>query len=478
MLAMRISLILLLVALLAGCNQKPEITAQNRPNLLFIIPDQFRTHALGFMKQDPVQTPNLDRLAEESMVFVNAISNRPLCSPYRAMLMTGKYPFKTGVLTNCNTSSRKYGNYLRSTETTITDVLSENGYNCGYIGKWHLDAPAGPDVDDWRKSIWDAYTPPEARHGIDFWYSYGTFDQHFNPHYWINDASREDTTFINEWSPRHEVEVAREFINNQTGDQPWVLFLSMNPPHPPYQLVPDEYLSDYEGKSAAELLNRQNVPETAEAAYKHVKNYFAAVTGVDDQIGQLMEFLEEKKLNENTIVVFTSDHGELMGSHGLMQKGPWYEESVRIPFMIRWPEKITPAIDSLHLAVPDVMPTLLGLIDLEDQIPADVQGINYQNLLLGDGKIARPDFNLYLNPRPESALGGFRGFRSNQYTFVLERNNEGKVVDEILYDNLNDPYQLKNVAASNPDLVNRFSKQLMKRLTEIDDFWVEYDRSL
>lgn len=201
---------------------KPE--KAQKPNLLFIFPDQFRAQSLGFMNADPVQTPNLDKLAENGVVFSNAVSNRPLCSPYRAMLMTGKYSFSNRVIGNCNTQSRKYYNYLDKDAVCFSDVLKANGYWAGYIGKWHLDAPKGPDSDNWRKSEWDSYTPKDRRHGFDFWHAYGCFNNHMRPHYWESNSSEKDTLFVNEWSPKHEADVAIDFIV-ENKEKPWALFI-------------------------------------------------------------------------------------------------------------------------------------------------------------------------------------------------------------------------------------------------------------
>jgi arylsulfatase A-like enzyme len=115
-----------IVMFFSACSKRHE-KANSNPNLLFIFPDQFRPQAMGFMNEDPVITPNLDKLASQGIFFTNAVSNRPLCSPYRAMLMTGKYPFSNGVLTNCNTSSRIYGNTLGEVEICFSDVLNQSG---------------------------------------------------------------------------------------------------------------------------------------------------------------------------------------------------------------------------------------------------------------------------------------------------------------------------------------------------------------
>jgi len=172
-------------------------------------------------------------------------------------------------------------------------------------------------------------------------------------------------------------------------------------------------------------------------------------------------------------VVFTSDHGEMMGGHGRMQKVVYYDESLRIPFIIRWPEKLDPGENKLHLSVPDIMPTLLSLMGLNEKIPEDVEGEDFSTAFLGREQ-ETPEFALYLNPLFDSALGGMRGLRNDHYTFVIERNNEGEVTKSILFDNVNYPFQLKNIADENPQLVKKFDKQIFKKLEEINDPWIKY----
>ncbi|HMQ44814.1 MAG TPA: sulfatase-like hydrolase/transferase, partial [Mariniflexile sp.] len=153
--------------------EQPE---QEKPNLLFIFPDQLRNAAIGINNQDPVITPNLDALANEGMLISNAISSFPLCSPYRGMLMTGKLPYHNKVLSNANSLRYPYNNSWQKSDVSFSDVLVENGYDAGYVGKLHLTSP--PPIAGKDSVIWDAYTPKEQRHGFNFWYSYGAFDDH------------------------------------------------------------------------------------------------------------------------------------------------------------------------------------------------------------------------------------------------------------------------------------------------------------
>ncbi len=458
---------------------------QKRPNLVFVFPDQFRQQAIGYMNQDPVVTPNLDSFASESVVFTNAVSNYPVCSPYRAMLFTGKYPHSNGVISNCNSATAEHGVFLKESERCLSDILHGAGYSQGYIGKYHLDTPLEVNYEytEGRRgggTAWDAYTPPGVgRHGFDFWHSYGCCDLHLKPHYWVGDAKVDERIDVDEWSVKHETDVAVDYIHNRDGkhrdsDKPFSLFVAFNPPHTPFQQVPPEYLEAYAGKSNEDLLTRPNVKleGSGKTAGQHAKNYFAAVTGIDENFGRILGALDEEGLKDDTIVIFSSDHGEMMGSHGLMHKGVWYDESLLIPFIMRWPGNLEPRRDDLLLSVPDVMPSLLNLMGLGDEVPKCVEGSDYSDAILGKD-VPRPDSALYLVMTPEWPGGGRRGLRTYRYTFVIQRR-KNKEDTYILHDNQADPYQFQNIASENPAVVAQLKDELMVWLRETNDPWLEH----
>ncbi len=467
---------------LFGCSADGE--RARRPNLLLVFPDQMRGQALGFMGEDPVITPHLDRFSDEAVVFTQAVSNYPVCSPYRAMLLTGQYPHANGVLANCNTNGAEHGYELASDARCWSDVLRENGYSLGYIGKWHLDSPHRPYVDTTNNTedfAWNEWTPPERRHGFDFWYAYGTYDNHDHPEYWTTHASRDERTRVDEWGPEHEADMAIEFIKNEGGQyrdpsKPWALVVSMNPPHMPYQLVPERYLELYGGATSEDLINRKNVnlagnTSGAQLARRHMKNYLAQVTGVDDQFGRILGELKAAGLEENTIVVFTSDHGNCLGSHDEVSKNVHYEESMRVPFLIRWKGTIEPRREDLLLSTPDIYPTLLDLMGLSGEVPAQVEGTSRASILLGqEGK--RPTSQLYLwIPYGEPALGR-RGVRTHRYTLVVEKSVDGET-SFILHDNAGDPFQLANIAEDAPELVRELMEtELIPWLKKTGDPWL------
>ena len=170
---------------------------------------------------------------------------------------------------------------------------------------------------------------------------------------------------------------------------------------------------------------------------------------MDEHFGRVLEALKDQGLEEDTIVVFTSDHGEMMGSHGLMGKSVWYEESMVIPLMMRWPGKVRPGSDDLLIGTADLTASLLSL--LGHDFPTEMQGNDYSRGMLGE-KIDRPSSALYIESNPSWPEGGRRGVRTHRYTYVVQRSKDEDEI-EILHDNQEDPYQMENVAGERAELV-------------------------
>lgn len=454
------------------------------PNLLFVLCDQMRAHAQGFMGQDPVITPTLDRFATESLVLTQAVSTAPVCSPYRAMLMTGKYPLSNKVVSNCTSATAPFDNELQESDRCWSDVLKDSGYSLGYIGKWHLDGPRKPFVKSYNNRenfAWNEWCPPRRRHGFDFWYAYGTFDMHNNPEYWSTHMTRDERVKVHQWGPEHEADLAIQYLRNEGGayrqaSRPFALVVSMNPPHTPYNQVPQRYVEMYADKTAQDLINRPNVnlkenTKGARLARAQIKNYFAMVTGVDDQFGRILEALGRQNLADDTIVVFTSDHGNCLGCHDMPTKNNHYEESMRVPFMVRWPGRIAPRKDDLLLGTPDIMPSLLALMGHARDIPEGVEGTNFAPLFLGR-KMPRPSSQFYFKANPDKTAWGERGVRTHRYTLMI-RKTKGQPTRTVLHDNRKDPYQLRNVAKDQPELVKRLrDKELVPWLKKTGDPWL------
>lgn len=458
----------------------------SRPNLVLVLADQFRASSLGCLDQDPTSTPALDRLALEGRLCTDAVSSYPVCSPARAMLLTGQYPWSNGVPFNVNSETAPWGVGLRVDARCWSDVLADQGYQLGYIGKWHLTPPTPEDEvhGEGRREdgkVWDAWTPPTERHGFSFWYSHGCCDQHLEPHYWTTEATRDHPERVRQWSAERETDVAIEFLRWAGTDRgedagrarPFALVVSFNPPHQPFEEVPESYLPRYADMRPDELLRRPNVDVEsqigAEAA-RIARKYYAAVTAVDDQVGRLLDELDRLQLAADTVVLFTSDHGMQLGSHELMYKSVPYEESMRVPFIVRWPGHVRPGRDDLLIGLVDVAPTVLGLLGLAAETPEDVHGADCSGALLGRPAAPRPDAALYLGPGRHPADPDVRGLRTRTHKLVVEYREESGLHTRLV-DLSTDPFELRDVASEQPTVVAAMLTRLAGLLAESHDPW-------
>jgi arylsulfatase A-like enzyme len=416
-----------------------------RPNILLIVPDQLRAQALGCMGNDDVKTPNIDRLASQGVLFQQTFANTPVCCPARAIMLTGKYPHKNGMV--CNDLR------LRESETTLTELLKEAGYQTGLIGKWHLD---GGKRDP-------GFVPPgPRRQGFDFWAACECRHDHFRPVYFRNDAK---PIRPGKFEAEALTDVAEEFIRaNRT--RPFFLMLSMGPPHDPYG-APERYMKLYDSQK---LTMRPNWKEgVRQAGRKEIAAYYAAITAIDDQVGRLMRLLDDLALEKDTIVVFTSDHGDMLGSQGeRLKRKPW-EESIRVPGIFRCPERIKESrrTDAL-LSHVDLAPTLLSLCGAT--IPKDMQGRDLSQVVMG-AKEEGPDsvfFQIFVPFAGDGTPNPWRGVRTQRHMFA---RTEGK--PWVLYDLKNDLYELKNLAKdeTNAALLRQLDARLTKWMRDTGDSW-------
>jgi arylsulfatase A-like enzyme/uncharacterized protein YjdB len=453
--------------------------AQEKPNIVFVFADEYRGQAVGYAHEDPVYTPNLDALAKGGVAFSNGISSCPVCTPYRGMLITGKYPLRNGMTRNC--SDVTDGLYLRPDASAFGNAFKNNGYQTGYIGKWHLDDAQyaqeilGYSPDGTRG--WDTYTPPgPKRQGFDFWHAYNAYDQHMHPHYWENTTEMIEPDI---WSPQHEADVAINYIENRDKSKPFLIMISMNPPHPPFGEVPDQYHDAYDETDI--FFTRKNVSFTGDAinAETQIPDYFAAVTGIDEQMGRLVNYLKQNNIFDNTIIVFTADHGEMMASQGRMFKSKWYEEAINVPLLISYPDKLSPGVSECLVSPIDYLPTLLGLSGLE--VPEVYDGKDLSNSVI-NVEVSQQD-TVFLasypgdyDSSPDSSWMelGWRGIRTRDKTFVIVRNAEGQSC--YLYDMVNDKYQMNPITASVPEDKIEFAPylaSLAKLLEKMGDPFLE-----
>jgi len=392
-----------------------------RPNLVFIFADQWRVQATGYAGNKDVKTPNLDRLASQSINFSNAVSGCPVCSPYRASLMTGQYWLTHGIFYNDKP--------LNPDAVTIGKVYHRAGYKTGYIGKWHIDGHGR-----------DSFIPKERRQGFDFWKGCEC-THNYNRSLYYNETPVKQ--YWDGYDAIAQTREAQQYIRRYANKSPFVLFMSWGPPHAPYQTAPEKYRDMF---NTTNISVHPNVPESLKGkAQEELAGYYAHIAALDDCIGDVLDTLKECRIEENTIFVFTSDHGDMLHSHGQTKKQKPWDESVRIPFLLRYPTlhgKFGRTID-MPINTPDIMPTLLGLSGIV--VPGSVEGSDFSAVIKGK-KPPDNDAALIMCPVPfhqwNYKRGGreYRGVRTRRYTYV--RDIKGPW---LLYDNQADPYQLNNL---------------------------------
>ncbi len=418
-----------------------------RPNLVFLLADQLRYASVGYAGDTRALTPNLDRLAQQGLNFNQFTASTPVCAAYRASLFTGKYASSTGMVVN---ELR-----INPNQDCLAHVLSAHGYRTGYLGKWHLWAnEAGNHL-----AVRNAFIPPGPyRLGFDdAWAAYNF--NHTNYRAWYFRDTPEPHR-IDGYGPDHFTGMAIDFLERHArSDRPFALMVSYSPPHDAWTRdnVPPEWLAKFEdvafdlpptwSDTPDPRMDRHTDPERWRAHWKanledYQRVYYAMTANLDWNVGRILEALKRLGLEDDTLVVFTSDHGEMFGAQGRVFKMTFYEESVRVPMLMRRPGHIPAGTTSdACMTTTDIMPTLLGLLRLP--IPPAVEGMDLSHIALGRE-----------GPQPDAALlqgmghtyqwkDGYewRALRDRRYTYAVYRSDR----KEFLFDRVNDPQQSRNL---------------------------------
>ncbi|MBL8229105.1 MAG: sulfatase [Bryobacterales bacterium] len=386
--------------------------ASRPPNIVFVLADQWRAQTLPSSGDRDLNAPNLARLANEGVHFDRVYASYPVCTPSRASLITGRFPHACGMPRN--------NLLLPADQPSIAAQLRGAGYATGYIGKWHLDGEEKP-----------GFVPPgPRRRGFDYWAAFNRGHDYYRSTYFRD----ESTPILAEgFEPDYQTSLAQDFIRRQK-QNPFYLFLSWGPPHTPRRPPKDLY-------DPAQFRLRPNVPASYEAeARKGHAGYYGLCTALDTALGRLLKTLDEEQLTRNTIVVFTSEHGDMLGSHGLEYKNVAFEESARVPLLIRYPGALEPGARSdMLISNIDLMPTLLSLCGA--QVPSEVQGRDL-SALLRTGKGARPE-SIFA----EGQMGGEGEWRMVVRGFdKLVVNRAGEITH--LFNLGEDPYEQSNLVNS------------------------------
>lgn len=405
--------------LLGAQPRVPHTPSRIAPNILFIMPDQWRGMDLGCNGNTQVRTPNLDRLASQGLNFTNAVANCPVCTPSRAILQTGRYPHENGMQVN--------DVQISVHERGLGKILQERNYLTGFVGKWHLQG---------GRRLPGFVPPGPHRHGFDFWAANVCSHDYFHQQYFRDDPTPipMKTYEVPAWT-----DLAIEFLEKaRAGTQPFCLYVDYGPPHDPYQVPPG-----YEGLyHPAGIRLRPNWQPGAPmfGSAPDLVGYYSAIACLDAQIGRLLARLDALGMAQNTIVVFTSDHGDMLGSHGTYSKRKPWEESVRVPAILRMPGVIPAGVTSdapfSHI---DMVPTLMGLSGLRSE--PQMHGFDFSRYVRGESETTPGFAHLMMYSQTEGGeFPPWRGIRSRKYKYARFQHKPW-----MLYDLEQDPYEMNNL---------------------------------
>ncbi len=431
----------------------------SRPNILWICSDQQRYDTIHALGNPHIQTPHLDRLAADGVAFTHAYCQSPICTPSRASFLTGMYPSSVHACTNGN-------DYWAGAAPLISKMLADAGYDTGLVGKLHLAGAAGRieprGADGYRVFEWSHHPRndwPQGHAYADWLRSHGT-----DPDI-VKNSPQSLLPHLHQtmWC----AERAIAFIEEQ-GDQPWLMSVNMFDPHTPFD-PPQEYLRRYDPDTLPDPLFREcdlasqallsgvdfqtPVRRPEEFNARQIKAaYYAMITLIDDAVGGMMEALQRTGQRQRTIVIFNSDHGEMLGDHGLLLKGcRFYEGLVRVPLILSWPGEFKQGLVSDALVeLTDIVPTLLDACGLP--IPERVQGRSLAPIATGAAaphtlrSFVRSEYYHVLNPAPQEHGSTFEG---SYATMLRDRAHKlvvyhGHQTGE-LFDLENDPGEFNNL---------------------------------
>lgn len=472
-----------------------ESTANSRPNILFIMADDHAAHAISCYGSKINVTPNLDRIAKDGMRLLNCFAVNSICTPSRAAILTGKYSHMNGVTVF---------NRFDGRQLTVAKLLQKAGYHTGMVGKWHLTSdPTGFD-------FWSVLPGQGKYHDPDF----------------IENGSRKT---IKGYATDIITDEALTFLKERPHDKPFFLMCHHKAPHRPWE--PDEkhahmfeeveipepvtFNDDYQTRSpaAAEATMRidRNLTRTdlkveppsdlkgkALAQWKmgvdkemtvvvkgekktltgqelkrwkyqkYIKDYLRCIASVDDNVGRLLDYLDKEGLTENTIVIYTSDQGFFLGDHNWFDKRFMYEESLRMPFVVRYPAKIKSGKTDDHIILNvDFAPTFLEFAGLPS--PSEMQGHSFARILSGqpDKEWRNSMYYRYYHYPGDHQVQQHYGVRTERYKLIYFHRIESWE----LYDLTKDPHELNNVY-SDPqyaETVKALKKELTRLRTELGD---------
>ena len=465
-----VSVALIVAAALVHAVVPAQTQRASRPNILFIMTDDHAAHAIGAYGSRINKTPNLDRLAREGALLTHVFATNSICTPSRAAILTGQYSHLNGVT---------MFNRFDSSRMTVARLLQQGGYHTGMVGKWHLGSdPVG--FDEWE------ILPGQGAYLDPVFYT-----------------ATGEKTYTGRYATDVITDLGLEFLKKRPSDRPFFLMMHHKAPHRPWQPAeahaarfatqripePETFWDSYATRTdalhenqqrvAADLTNRdlkltpppeltgealsrwfgikpdsvtvardgKSVTLTGEplARWKYqryMQDYLATVQSVDDSVGRVLAFLDQAGLARNTMVVYTSDQGFFLGDHGLFDKRFMYEESIRMPFLVRWPARIAPGTRSDALALNiDFAPTFLEVAGLPRA--ADMQGRSLVATLSGRTPAdwrSSMYYRYYHDPGDHNTRAHY-GVRTRTHKLIYFWKKD----QWELFDLVNDPHEINNL---------------------------------
>lgn len=443
-----------------------------RPNILYIMADDHAAHALSCYGSKINQTPNLDRLAAQGMRFENGFVTNALCGPSRACVLTGKYSHINGFPDN------KPKTVFDGSQQTFIKLLHDTGYQTGIVGKWHLVSdPTG--FDQWSVLVGQG--------------------RYFDPIF-ITNGKRET---VKGYVTDVITDKALDFLKNRKKDQPFCLMYHHKAPHREWNPdekhakmyddkdipLPETFYDKYEHRGTAAHDQDMTIAKTLTKAdvkidppaglsgdkltewkyQRFIKDYLRVIASVDDNVGRVLDYLDQNGLTQNTIVVYTSDNGFFLGDHGWFDKRFMYEQSLRVPLIVRYPAKVKAGSVSKAMTVNvDYAPTFLEYAGVK--VPADIQGKSLKPVL--EQNVTPEDwrtsiyYHYYEFPQPHH-VHPHLGVRTDQYKLMFFTDlNEWE-----MYDLKKDPNELRNVylEPEYSDVREKMTAELVKARKQYKD---------
>ena len=462
-----------------------------RPNILIIYPDQMRADAMGCSGNRVVKTPNIDRLAQEGVQFTEAYTSYPVCCPFRASVLTGKYAQGHGMVQNHFP--------LRGDQTFLAEMLRDAGYQTGYIGKWHLEGGPKP-----------GFVPKDRRFGFDHFIGFNRGHEYLKSVYFDDVGTPH---FSQRYEPDYQTDQLIDFIDDAVtcdSSKPFFGYVSYGPPHFPNNM-PEHWRSMYDPadmdlRAGVPDMERQrrtqefrlNVlcegqakaahhshaaydtkpagePETEAEIRQFMAEYYGMISNIDWNVGRVLNHLDRLGIAENTMVIFWSDHGDMLGQHGSFCgiKNQAYRAAMQVPFIIRYPNRLKGGRRSAAMVDVgvDLMGTLCDMLDIEQ--PSETHSQSYLAALDGTSDQHRDVIWYQLFRQNDGNVGEYtpyaqRGMRTREWLYVRTKD-----LRTDLYDLVNDELEQVNLVhdPQYETLMDDFDSRITAHMQQTGDDW-------